>query len=151
MKTFLLKDKKPIVKWGMIPDETYFEGNIPEQYSLAVCPHDPYIILDIDRHGKVDGFENIPADIAEELLTKDHFRYATKNNGSHIWLYYTGDKKLMNKASGLGIDLRTSKGYVKWYLPDSDIRTYINCIKPTSPKLNTWLESLFQGVNCENI
>ena len=52
----------------------------------------------------------------------------------------------MNKASGLGIDLRTSKGYVKWYLP-GDIRNHINQIKPTSNLLNDWLETLFIGVH----
>lgn len=145
MKSFLLKDKKPIVKWGMIKDETYFEGNVPEGYGLAICPHDPYIILDIDRHGEIDGFDNIPEDITKELLTNEHFRYATKNNGSHIWLKYIGTKKLLNKTSGKGIDLRTSNGYVKWYL-DKDIRNYIHLIKDTSLELNIWLESLFQGV-----
>lgn len=144
MKTFLLKDKKPIVKWGMISDETYFEGNVPEGYGLAICPHDPYIILDIDRHGEIDGFDNIPEDITKELL--GHFRYATKNNGSHIWLKYSGTENLMNKTSGLGIDLRTHKGYVKWYL-DKDIRSYIDLIQNTSKPLNDWLESLFLGVN----
>ena len=49
MKSFLLYNgKSPTVKWSMIPDEVYFEGKIPEGYSLAVCPSDPYIILDID-------------------------------------------------------------------------------------------------------
>lgn len=145
MKSFLLKDKKPIVKWGMIKDETYFEGDVPERYGLAICPHDPYIILDIDRHGEIDGFNNIPENITKELLTNEHFRYATKNNGSHIWLKYTGTKKLLNKTSGKGIDLRTCNGYVKWYL-DKDIRNYIHLIKNTSLELNIWLESLFQGV-----
>jgi len=148
MKTFLLKDKKPIVKWGMVPDETYFEGNIPEGYGLAVCPNPPYVILDIDRHGDIDGFTNIPEHLMDEL--REHFRYDTKNMGKHIWLKYTGTEHLMNKTSGLGIDLRTSNGYVKWYL-DADIRKYIKDIKPTSKKLNEWLESLFLGVNHEKI
>ena len=143
MKSFLLKDKKPICKWSLVPQECYFEGEVPEGYGLAICPHDPYIILDIDRHGEVDGFDNIPEDITKELL--GHFRYATKNNGSHIWLKYTGTKKLLNKTSGKGLDLRTHNGYVKWYL-DKDIRSYIHLVMDTSPELNTFLESLFQGV-----
>lgn len=146
MKTFLLKDKKPICKWGIIPDETYFEGSIPEGFSLAVCPNAPYIILDIDRHGDIDGFKNIPLDIGIQLT--NHFKYTTKNKGMHVWLKYSGDKELMNKASKLGIDLRTHKGYVKWYL-EKDIRHYIDQIKPTSKLLNDWLESLFLGVNHE--
>jgi len=143
MKSFLLKDKRPTIKWGMLKDETYFEGEVPEGYGLAISPHDPYIILDIDRHGEIDGFDNIPEDITKELL--GHFRYATKNNGSHIWFRYSGTKKLLNKTSGKGLDLRTSNGYVKWYL-DNDIRSYIHLVMDTSPKLNIFLESLFQGV-----
>jgi len=143
MKSFLLRDKKPTVKWSMVPDEIYFEGDVPEGYGLAICPHDPYVILDIDKHGEIDGFSNIPSNISEELKT--HFGYPTKNNGRHIWLYYTGTEVLMNKASGLGIDLRTSKGYVKWYL-DNDIRKYIHLINPTSDVLNNWLNNLFLKV-----
>ena len=141
MKSFLLKEKKPFVKWGMIPDEIYFEGNIPHGYGLAICPHDPYIILDIDRHGDIDGFENVPNNILNEIHNH-HFSYPTKNNGLHVWLKYTGFETLMNKASGLGIDLRTHKGYVKWYL-DADIRKYIHQVKTTSPDMNKWLEKLF--------
>lgn len=143
MKTFLLKDKVPICKWGMIPNETYFEGEIPEGYSLAINPHHPYIIVDIDRHGDIDGCENISNDLKAELFLT-HFHYETKNNGFHVWLKYSGDKHLMNKTSGLGIDLRTSKGYVKWYL-DKDIRSYIHKIKESSFELNLWLESLFSN------
>jgi hypothetical protein len=147
MRSFLLKDKKPIVKWGMIPDETYFEGTVPEGYGLATTPHFPYIILDVDNHGDINGIENIPTLILMELY--DTLNYPTKNNGRHYWLKYTGNKGLMNKTSGLGIDLRTDKGYVKWYL-DKDIRSYITLIKETSPKLNTWLEKLFTGIKILN-
>ena len=93
MKSFLLKDKKPICKWGMVPDETYFEGSIPEGYGLAICPHSPYIILDIDRHGEIDGFNNIPENIYKELT--QHFGYPTKNDGRHVWLKYSGNKSLI--------------------------------------------------------
>lgn len=140
MKSFLLKDKKPIVKWGLIPQETYFEGSIPEGYGLAISPHNPYIILDIDNHGDINGLDNIPDTI--KSILNDHFQYKTKNNGLHVWLKYTSDKELMNKTSGLGIDLRTHKGYVKWYL-DKDIRSYIHLIKDTDDILNKWLEELF--------
>ena len=147
MKTFLLKDKKPIVKWGMIPDETYFEGDVPEGYGLATTPHFPYIILDVDSHGDICGDNNLPFIIKNEL--QKTLNYPTKNNGMHYWLKYTGNEKLMNKTSGLGIDLRTNKGYVKWYL-DKDIRNYITLIKETSPELNTWLEKLFTGIKILN-
>lgn len=140
MKSFLLKDKMPILKWSNIPDGYFFEGTVPEGYGLAICPHDPYVILDIDRHGSVNGFDNIPKYIKKEL--DKHFSYDTKNNGKHIWLKYSGFGVLANKASGKGIDLRTSKGYVKWYLP-GDIRDHISEIKETSPTLNRWLEKLF--------
>lgn len=140
MKTFLLKDKVPILKWGKIPDEVYFEGEVPAGYSLAVCPHKGYIILDIDRHGKVDGFKHLPDHILTEVFTT--LTYKTPNNGRHAWFKYTGDKELKNKTSKLGIDLRTEKGYVKWHI-DKDIRSYIHLIKPTSLEMNEWLESLF--------
>jgi hypothetical protein len=148
MKSFLLKDKKPIVKWSMVPDETYFEGTVPEGYGLAICPHDPYIILDIDKHGNINGFDNVPEDLLNQELFNSLY-YKTKNDGCHVWLKYSGTKTLLNKTSGLGIDLRTSKGYVKWYLP-GDIRDCIHLINETSPELNTWLESLFQGVKVDN-
>lgn len=144
MKSFLLKDKQPICKWSMVPDEVYFEGKVPDGYGLAICPNEPYIILDVDMHGDIDGFKNLPIHLCKELYNSLH--YPTKNQGRHFWLKYTGDKNLMNKASKLGIDLRTHKGYVKWYL-DADIRKYKHLIKETSSSLNEWLESLFQGIN----
>lgn len=140
MKSFLLSGKSPICKWGSLKDETYFEGEVPKGYRLAICPHSPYIILDVDRHGELDGFTSIPINIDKELSKT--FNYCTKNNGRHYWLKYTGNKELMNRASGLGVDLRTHKGYVRWYWKD-DIRSYIHLVKNTSKELNKWLESLF--------
>lgn len=144
MKSFLLHNKQPICKWGMIPDECYFEGNIPEGYGLAITPHFPYIILDVDNHGDICGDDNLPFIIKNEL--QKTLNYPTKNNGMHYWLKYSGNNHLMNKTSGLGIDLRTNKGYVKWYL-NKDIRSYIHLVKETSNELNQWLEILFCGVN----
>ena len=145
MKSFLLKGKKPIIKWGSLPNNTFFEGKVPEGYSLAVSPwgHDNYIIVDVDRHGDIDGFKNIPVHL-ESQLSKT-LNYATKNNGRHYWFKYTGDKILANKASGLGIDLRTNKGYVVWY-PKTDIRDRLDEIKETSHRTNEWLEKLFSYV-----
>jgi hypothetical protein len=142
MKTFLLKDKKPIVKWGMIPDETYFEGNVPIGYGLAVNPSKEYIILDVDRHNNIDGFTNIPLNILAEL--EDTLNYNTKNNGKHYWIKFTGNKELINRTSGLGLDLRTNNGYVKWYLKE-DIRDCISSIKPSSKKLNKFIEKHFSN------
>jgi hypothetical protein len=76
MKSFLLKDKKPICRWNPIPHGYFFEGNVPEGYGLAICPSEGYVILDIDRHGSIDGFDNVPLDIKD--LLKDHFSYPTK-------------------------------------------------------------------------
>lgn len=140
MKSFLLKDKRPTLKWGNIPDGYFFEGAVPEGYGLAICPSEGYVIIDVDRHGDIDGFENIPEGI-KPLLGK-HFMYTTRNNGLHIWLKYTGEHNLANKASGIGIDLRTHKGYVKWYLP-GDVRQHLKEIKPSCEGLNEWLEELF--------
>jgi len=140
MKSFLLKEKTPIVKWSLVPDNIFFEGKVPDGYQLAICPSENYIILDIDRHGEIDGFDNIPFCIEVEL--EKTLNYSTKNNGKHYWLKYTGDKFLRNKASGLGFDLRTNRGYVVWYL-EGDVRSHLYEIKETSNKLNEFLELHF--------
>jgi len=140
MKSFLLRNKTPIVKWGMIPDETYFEGEIPQGFSLAVTPSKGYVVIDVDKHGDIDGFENLPWEIQKELSYT--FSYMTKNDGQHFWIKYTGNKPLGNKTSGLGIDLRTHRGYCVFY-KKGDIRDYIHEIKDSSETLNQWLEKLF--------
>lgn len=142
MKSFLLKGKKPIIKWGSLPDNVFFEGTVPEGYSLAVSPgeNEKYVIVDVDRHGDLDGFKNVPREIQRELY--ESMNYPTKNSGSHFWVKYSGNKPLANKASGLGIDLRTDKGYVVWY-PTFEIRENLHFIKETSTHLNAWLELLF--------
>ena len=124
----------------MLPDNTFFEGNIPEGFSLAVCPSEGIVIVDVDRHGDIDGFDNIPPEIHRELDKTLH--YGTKNNGKHYWVKYTGDIKLANKSSNKGIDLRTSKGYAVWY-PSCDIRDNMDKVQESSVTLNTWLESIF--------
>lgn len=140
MKSFLLKEKTPIVKWSLVPDNIFFEGQVPDGYQLAISPSKNYIILDVDRHGKIDGFDNIPLCIRMELGRT--LNYVTKNNGKHYWLKYTGNKFLRNKASGLGVDLRTNKGYVVWYL-ENDVRSHLHEINETSNKLNEFLELHF--------
>jgi hypothetical protein len=140
MKTFLGKNKKPIIKWGMLPDETYFKGKVPEGYTLLTTPSKGYIVIDIDKHGNVNGFDNIPEKMLIEFSKT--LNYDTKNNGLHVWFKYTGKQKLANKTSGLGFDLRTHKGYVVWY-KDKDIRSYKHLIKKTSPEVNKWLEKHF--------
>lgn len=143
MKTFLAKGdtKRPINHWTMLRENSFFEGPVPAGYKLCASPGPGYLVIDVDRHGDKDGFEHIPKDILDELNMT--FNYSTKNNGVHYWFKYTGDKELLNKASGLGIDLRfESKGYVVFYM-NGDIRDYIYLIRPTSKKINEWLESLF--------
>ena len=143
MKSFLLKGKSPIIKWGFLPNNTFFEGKIPEGYALAVCPSDNYVVVDVDVHDGKDGFLSIPMTILEELY--DTYHYPTKNNGRHFWLKYTGNKPLANKTSGIGIDLRTNRGYVVWY-PEEDVRTITHQIKDTSDKMNKWIEKLFSYI-----
>lgn len=141
MRSFLLKEKTPITKWGSLPANTYFEGDTPEGYQKAVSPGIGYIVLDIDMHGNINGFKNIPKNIDLEL--PHHFGYPTKNNGRHVWMKYSGNKTLLNKTSGLGIDLRVAnKGYVVWY-PKEDVRECIYKMKKTSKEMNLWLEELF--------
>jgi len=140
MKSFLVKGKKPIIKWGMLPDGIFYEGAVPEGYSLAVVPSEGTVIIDVDRHGKIDGFENIPKHL--ELELSQTFNYPTKNDGRHYWFRYTGDKPLANKASNQGIDLRTHKGYVVYY-PKDDVRNNMENVLDSSSELNLWLEKLF--------
>ena len=89
-------------------------------------------------------FENIPLKLYPEL--QETLSYPTPSDGRHYWIKYTGTKALANKASGLGIDLRTNKGYVVWYPKDKDIRDCLHEINETSSELNKWLEKLFSYV-----
>lgn len=144
MKTFLAKDKKPIVKWGSLKDNTFFKGEVPKGFSLCVSPSKPYIIVDIDNHeGKKNGFDFIPKHIKKEL--DKTFNYKTKNKGQHYWLKYTGNKPLGNKSSKIGIDLRTEKGYVIWY-PDITIKKALKKVNKSSKSMNLWLEEHFSYI-----
>lgn len=143
MKSFLLKQKRPIIKWGSLPDNTFFEGELPNGFNLAVTPSKGTIIIDVDQHGDISGFDNIPYLIQIEL--DQTFNYNTKNNGKHYWFNYTGNKELANKTSGLGFDLRTNKGYVVYY-PKNDIREQMHLVRETSENLNKWLEKHFSYV-----
>lgn len=148
MKSFLLKNNIPIVKWGLIPDNTFFQGTVPDGYDLAVCPSGSYVVLDVDNKNGKCGFDHIPFDIGVELGRS--FNYFTKSGGAHCWLDYTGDKVLLNKSTPLGLDLRIGKnektgnngGYVK-YRYNKDIRECTHLIKKTGKELNEFLEKLF--------
>ena len=151
MKSFLLNNKTntPICKWGMIENNTFFLGDVPEGYSLAVAPSENIVILDVDNKNGKCGFDHIPMEIMSEL--DNSFCYFTKSRGAHYWLAYTGDKVLLNTSTKYGLDLRigaklgNAGGYVKYH-HNVDIRQCIHLINETSLELNTWLESLFQGV-----
>jgi len=152
MKSFLLKDNKPIVKWSLIPNNTFFEGNIPEGYTLAVCPSESIVILDVDVKNGKNGFENIPLKILAEL--ENTFHYNTRSGGAHYFINYTGKEVLMNTSTKYGLDLRIGSkknnagGYVK-YNHNIDIRECLHLIKESSEELNKFLESLFMGVKYE--
>jgi len=140
MKSFLVKNKRPLIKWGMLPDNIFYEGAVPEGYDLAISPSKGFIIVDIDKHGDKNGFNNIPNHLLNEL--ENTLNYPTKNDGKHYWLRYTGTDILANKASKYSIDLRTHKGYVVWY-PSNDVRDVMSEVKESSPELNEWLLELF--------
>lgn len=147
MKSFLLNsENKPIVKWGSLPNNTFFEGVVPNGYSLAISPSENYVILDVDVKGNKNGFKHIPQEILNELLLT--FFYTTKSGGAHYWIKYTGDKTLINKSTELGLDLRigakgsNSGGYVKYH-NTTDIRQCIHLIENSSQKMNEFLENLF--------
>ena len=149
MKSFLLKNNIPILKWSLVPNEVYFEGNVPEGYALAVCPSENIIILDVDVKNGKNGFLNIPDKIFLEI--EKTFNYYTKSGGKHYFINYTGNKVLLNTSTKYGLDLRigakpgNSGGYVKWN-HHTDIRHCIHLINESSNEANQWLEGLFQGV-----
>jgi hypothetical protein len=151
MKSFLLKNNLPVIKFSMLPDNIFYEGVLPgEEYSLAVCPtNEKMVIVDVDcKPGKVNGYTNIPENIFSEF--KKSFHYHTKSGGMHIFLNYTGQKVLKNCATKFGIDLRIGRnketgnagGYVKW---NSNLhpKDCIPFIKETSEEENKFLENLF--------
>ena len=149
MKSFLLRNGSPTCKWGSIPSNYYYEGDIPEGYDLAVAPIDNYIVVDVDKKNGKNGFDNIPMNIV--LLLQETYHYNTKSGGAHFWLKYTGNEILKNTSTKYGIDLRIGAkdgncgGYVKYHpaKDKKDIRNHIHEIKESSLELNLWLEKLF--------
>jgi len=152
MKSFLVKNKIPTIKWGSIPHGIYFQGEVPEGYKLAVCPSKDTIIVDVDVHGEPNGYDNLPDFVLNACRYTLH--YKTKSGGLHIWLKYP-DHQLLNKTSGLGMDLRTNKGYVCWYTngrPENrqDEVWDLSFIEGENPEIftqksqiRTWLNELF--------
>ena len=146
MKSFLLKSNKPIIPWGSLPNGIFYEGIVPEGYSLALCPSENIVILDIDVKNDKNGFEYIAEVVQIEL--DDTFYYPTKSGGAHYWIRYTGSKVLKNTSTKFGLDLRigargtNAGGYVK-YVHTVDIRQCVHLIKESSNDLNTFLEGLF--------
>lgn len=146
MKSFLLKNNSPIIKWGNLPDNTFFEGPVPEGYDLAVCPSDNIVILDVDVKNGKNGFNHIPAVPWYRIINT--FNYRTKSGGAHYYIKYTGNKALINRATQYGLDLRigakdgNAGGYVK-YNNSVDIRQCLHLIQESDEFLNKWLEELF--------
>jgi hypothetical protein len=150
MKSFLLYKNKPTIKWSMLKNGIFFEGNLPgKEYALAICPSENIIILDVDNKNDKNGFLHIPPEIFDELL--ETFYYSTKSGGAHFWIEYTGNQILLNTSTKYGLDLRigakpgNAGGYVKYH-HNVDIRECIHLIKPSSNELNLFLEQLFMGV-----
>ena len=143
MKSFLVKNKRPICKWTLVPDGIMFKYKAPEGYDIAITPGLGNIVIDVDRHGDLNGFDEIPKRLADEL--DQTLNYKTRNNGKHFWFRYTGNKTLACKPSGIGVDLRIdNRGYVVWY-NDKPIEDCLHKMKDTSEDMNKWIESLFEA------
>ena len=149
MKSFLLDSNyKPIIQWGKLPKNVYFQGEIPEGMHLACSPSDNIVIVDIDKKGSKNGFEHITTNIFKELVSS--FCYNTQSGGAHCFIKYTGDKILKNMSTEKGIDLRIAAkdnncgGYVRF---QGNIRPEecLHLIKESSKELNIWLEELFSN------
>jgi hypothetical protein len=146
MKSFIVKDKKPLIKWGNLPDNTFFEGTVPEGYHLAVSPSKEYIVIDVDVNLEKDknGFQYIPKELLEEL--EQTYNYTTKRGGKHFWLNYGNTNNLLNISTALNIDIRLpQKGYAIYYPFNNkdDIRNHISEIKECSNELKKWIDELF--------
>lgn len=147
MKTFPIWGKKPWIKWGSIPDQTFYKLPLDEGFSLGVTPNQGQIILDIDnKPNQTNGWDSIPDKLVEKFK-KEHFIYNT-NSGAHVWFWYTGDKKLLGRTTKYGLDLRIPAqnghcgNYVKWYLPN-DPREYMHLVKETDEEINNFIEQYF--------
>lgn len=151
MKSFLLNSKTntPILKWGLIPKDTHFIGDVPEGYYLAVSPSDEKtVIIDVDVKNGKNGYNHIPLEIIDEL--EQSFWYHSKSGGGHYYFHYTGNKLLRNGTTNFGIDLRigpnkatgNAGGYVRYY-HNVPIQECMHLIKETSKDLNLWIENLF--------
>lgn len=151
MKSFLLYKNAPLIKFSLLNDGIFYQGDLPgKDYDLAVCPtNHKQVILDIDcKPGKDIGYYNIPEDIYLELMQS--FHYLTKSGGMHVFLNYSGDKLLKNCSTKYSLDLRiganketkNAGGYVRYngLIPVKDIEPLI---KSTSLKVNMFLEKLF--------
>lgn len=151
MKSFLLYNNVPQVKWSLIPDNCFYEGELPKgKYALAVCPtNEKQMILDVDVKNGKNGFKYIPKTILAKL--KSTFNYSTKSGGHHYFMNYTGNKILKNTSTSKGLDLRigankktkNAGGYVK-YNGSIPVKQIEPLIKSTSPRINLFLEKLFQ-------
>ena len=149
MKSFLLnKDYTPVVRWGLIKNNVYFQGEIPEGMHLACSPSDNIVIIDIDKKGGKDGYLHLVDSLQAELCKS--FFYTTKSGGAHVFVRYTGSKILKNMSTEKGIDLRIAAngkncgGYVRW---QGKIKPEecIHLIKESSTELNIFLEDLFSN------
>jgi hypothetical protein len=153
MRSFLLYKNIPTIKFSMLDDGIFYEGELPgKDYDLAVCPsNEKQVILDVDVKNGKDGYSNIPMLIMLEL--QETFNYKTKSGGAHYYLNYSGNKVLLNTSTKFGLDLRigankatkNAGGYVR-YNGNIPVKEIESLIKETSPKLNTWLEKLFTGI-----
>lgn len=153
MKSFLLHKNHPVIKFSMLPDNVFFEGELPgEDYALAVCPtNEKMVVVDVDVKNGKNGYENIPTLIQMEL--DNTFNYKTKSGGAHYFLGYNGNKLLKNCATEYGLDLRiganketgNAGGYVKWNC-NKHPKECIHLIKESSERMNKWLEKLFSTI-----
>ena len=140
MRSFLLHNGKPTISWSQQKSNTFFEGNLPLGFDLALVPEE-YVVIDVDVKNGKNGFEHIPMKIQVEL--DETFFYNTASGGRHYFLSYSGNKELVNRATKEGIDIRVgTKGYVK-YAFSEDIRKCTHLIKETSKEMNIWIEKLF--------
>lgn len=150
MKSFLLNSQNtPIIRWSLLENGIFYQGEIPKGFGLAICPtNERQVILDVDVKNGKNGFNYIPSVVLAELeLT---FNYSTKSGGHHYFLNYSGSKLLMNTSTSKGLDLRigankktkNAGGYCK-YNGNIPVEQIEPLIKKTSPRMNLFLEKLF--------
>lgn len=105
------------------------------EYNIGVLATD-HVIVDVDNHGKVNGFEAF-----EQLEWPSTFTVRTPNGGLHLY-FDAGGKRFGQRDLAPGINIRSTGGYVVG--PGSEVGGKLYVIENDAPiaRLPGWLENM---------